>query len=418
MFYTLNLIKEMSVFKQIHWAAAALLASLVFSCTMPESEKMPDVLLMTLSDENPSALATSIDVNVKCDLHWTLELEDSSWGSVTTTLVSEGSGGTCTVNLGVNKADDARENTLILKAGKGELRKTFTQQGMATFFSPREIHLKGLQEASVSFSAPSDWTASAQEDWIVLGTTSGSKGSVQLKVSAKDANENVGGREGKVTVTVNGNSADFLVTQDQTDVILSNDTEVSIEADGGSFSVRTRYNVDYDIKISESWITHVSTKAPLNQSVETFNVEPHYIDEIRTATITFSGGEAKPVVLTVQQQGQDAILSVTTQGFYGINGVDYVMDTDGWNQSSIYGYSTGQIRYRLFQPETLTVAELSGMKMLPLLNEGDAINLKFKLVSKGYTLLNQDYTGVLLRAKDNTAWIKVSDTTYFVLLAI
>lgn len=411
------MIKQL-VLKGMRWLAVAWAACLAFSCLLPESQRMPEVLELTLSDDNPSALATSIDVNVKCDLHWTLELEDSSWGSVTTTLVSEGSGGTCTVNLGVNKADDARENTLILKAGKGELRKTITQQGMADFFNPEQVILAGVQETALSFPAPSAWTAAAQEDWIVLSTTSGEKGWARLNVSARDLNKNLGDREGKITFTIDGNDYDVPVAQRQTDVILSDDTDVSFAYEGGEFTVTTRYNVEYEIEVSDSWVTHVGTKAPLNQSTETFSVAQNESPEARTATVSFSGADAGTLVITVSQEGKDPVLNIIQPGFYGINGVDYVMDTDGWNQSSIYGYSTGQIRYRLFQPETLTVAELSGMKMLPLLNEGDAINLKFKLVSKGYTLLNQDYTGVLLRAKDDTAWIKVDDTTYFILLAL
>lgn len=411
------MIKQL-VLKGMRWLAVAWAACLAFSCLLPESQRMPEVLELTLSEDNPSALTTSIEVQVKCDLNWTIELENKAWGAIEVKQVTEGSGGTCLLTMGVNMDQDERRNAIILKAGKGELRKTFSQQGVATFFSPTEIHLKGMQEASVSFTAPSDWTASTQEDWIALGTTSGEKGVALLKVAAKDPNENLGGREGKVSVTIDGHSIDLLVTQDQTDVILGDDTEVTMEADGGQFSVRTRYNVDYDIEISDSWITHKNTKAPLNESIETFQVAPQNASEMRTATITFSGGDAKPVVLTVQQAGLDPILTVTTQGFYGVLGVDYVMNTDGWNQSSFFGSPSGALRYRLFHPETLSVAELTGMKMLRILQEGDVVNLDFKLTKKGQNLQMQSYVGVVLRTKDDLAWIKVNDTTYFVLLAM
>ena len=411
------MIKQL-VLKGMRWLAVAWAACLAFSCLLPESQRMPEVLELTLSEDNPSALATSIDVNVKCDLHWTLELEDSSWGSVTTTLVSEGSGGTCTVNLGVNKADDARENTLILKAGKGELRKTFTQQGMADFFNPEQVILAGVQETALSFPAPSAWTAAAQEDWIVLSTTSGEKGWARLNVSARDLNKNLGDREGKITFTIDGNDYDVPVAQRQTDVILSDDTDVSFAYEGGEFTVTTRYNVEYEIEVSDSWVTHVGTKAPLNQSTETFSVAQNESPEARTATVSFSGADAGTLVITVSQEGKDPVLNIIQPGFYGIDGTDFVLGADGWNQSSFFGSPSGALRYRLFHPETLSVAELTGMKMLRILQEGDVVNLDFKLTKKGQNLQMQSYVGVVLRTKDDLAWIKVNDTTYFVLLAM
>lgn len=395
-----------------HWLGAALLAFLAFSCEFPESERMPEVMEMTILDTNPTALTTSLLVQVKCDLHWTVELEDSSWGSVEVTQITEGSGGTCTVSLGVNKAEEARENALILKAGKGELRKTFSQQGLSTFFSPRKVQLTGTQEVSVSFAAPSAWTASTEEDWVELGTTSGEKGVALLKVKAGDANENVGAREGKVTVAIGGNSFDIPVTQGQTDVILSEDTDVSFDFEGGQFTVRTRYNVDFKIEVSDNWVTHESTKAPLHESVETFLVAENEDSQARTATVSFSGGEAGTLVVTVSQEGKDPILNVTQPGFYGIDGTSYVLGSGGWNQHSRRLSPDGGLRYRLLNGSTLCAVTLEGVNTSARQEQQFPLHLQIRC--KKETLLIRDYNATVLYCKDGLLWLKESDATYFV----
>lgn len=391
----------------------AAMACLVFSCETPESERMPELMEMKLSDENPTALESSVTVQVRCDLHWTVELEDNAWGSVKVDQVVEGSGGSCTLTLDVNQAEDARENVLVLKAGKGELRKTIRQGGLGTFFQPRSVQLTGTQEASVAFPSPSAWTASADASWVQVKTPSGTAGSALLKLQAQDANENVGSREGTVRVTIGSHTFSIPVLQGQTDVILSDDTDVSFDYKGGEFTVTTRSNVEYKIEVSDNWVTHVGTKAPLNQNTETFSVAQNESPEARTATISFSGADAGTLLITVSQEGKDPILNVTEQGFYGIEGVNYVLHTDGWNQSALHTSTEWELRHRLFKQETLSVAEVTGLSVSA--EEGDIVNLHFLLKSKFETQLSLDYQAQVLLIQNYLVWLKVSETTYFVL---
>ncbi len=397
-----------------HRWVSIFLAFLAFSCALPESERMPEVMEMFLTDEKPSALISSINVQVKCDLHWTVELEDKSWGSVAVTLVSEGSGGTCTVTLGVNKGREARENTLILKAGKGELRKTITQQGMADFFNPEQVILAGVQETALSFPAPSAWTAAAQEDWIVLSTTSGEKGWARLNVSARDLNKNLGDREGKITFTIDGNDYDVPVAQRQTDVILSDDTDVSFAYEGGEFTVTTRYNVEYEIEVSDSWVTHVGTKAPLNQSTETFSVALNESPEARTATVSFSGADAGTLVITVSQEGKDPVLNITQPGFYGIDGTDFVLGANGWNQYSTLVSAEGGMRYRLLRAATLSSVDLEGLDTFLQKGDTTSVTVKRRNIDGGGFKTN-NYQVLMLEEKEGLAWFKENGgTAYFI----
>ena len=396
--------------------AAIALAVLAFSCQVPESEREPEVLEMIPSQTNPSALESSITVQVKCDLHWSVELEDSSWGTVKVTLVNEGSGGSFSFDMGVNTSEDPRENTLVVKAGKGEIRKTITQGGVGTLFKPRSLTLSGTQEASVTFNSPSPWTAQVAEggDWLQLKTPSGQKGSNLVTVAPKDANENVGSRSGVVRITVGNNYFDIPVTQGQTDVIvLDGDTKLAYGFEAQEFSVLTKYNVDYEVKSSVPWISPVTSKAPLYERIEYFTVEENSTPQARSGEIRFTGGDAKPMVITVTQEGKDPVLAVTQPGFYGIEGVNYVWGTDGWNQRVRKISPDNTLRYGLFNASQLTAAQLSGVDINA--QKGDSAKLKLKVKAKRHVTLSQEYPAVLLYQKDGLLWYKVSDQTYFVL---
>lgn len=399
-----------------HLMAAGLMACAVFACQQPESEKEPQVLEVKVK-ENPNALESSIEVTVNCDLHWTAQVKDSSWGSVEVTEVKDGTGGTFVFKMGVNKSEDARENTLIVKAGKGTLEKKITQGGLGTLFSPRSITLVGKGQVELSFPTPSAWTAKVSpesESWLRLSPEYGSKGTARITVQAKDANENVGGREGSLQVTVDGDTFDIPVKQGQTDVILTENTQLEFEYEPQEFSVSTRYNVDYQVEVTESWITHEKTKAPLNEGVERFTVSENNTFQVRTAEIRFTGGNAEPLVLTVTQNCQDPILNVFEPGFYGINGQNYIKGAEGWNQSSVLVSASGGRRYRLLNSKELTHVDVTG-DLLDSAKPGDNLSLHVTVKAKSHTRLIKSYSVVLLQEQDGLAWYKESDNTYFIL---
>lgn len=404
-----------TVSKGIRVLAAAVLALFAFSCQVPESERTPEILEIFPSATNPSALESSITVQVKCDLHWTAELQDNSWGSVKVTLVTEGSGGTFTFNMGVNKSEDSRENTLIVKAGKGEIRKTITQGGIGSFFSPRSLTLTGTQEGAVTFTSPVAWTAQVAEgaDWLELKAASGSKGSNRIIAVAKDANENVGSRSGSIRISFENDSFDIPVVQGQTDVILTKDSAVSFPFEAQEFSVTTQYNVEYKVETSASWITQPVAKAPLHEKTEYFVLAENPDPQTRTGEIRFTGGDAKPLVLTVTQEGKDPILNVTQPGFYGIDGSNYVLAADGWNQRTRQVSPDRKVRYRLLNTAGVSVAEVSGINEEA--QKGESASLHMTLKTKGKMKVFKDYQAVFFYEKEDLLWYKADDVTYFVL---
>lgn len=378
-----------------------------------ESEKIPEVLRLLPEKTTLGALETEVSVNVECDLkNWTVELSDPSWGEVEIQTVVKRSGGTLVFRLGANTAEESRKNTLILKAGKGEYNKTITQGGLKEFFQPRSLQLIGTAEAGISFNAPSSWTAEIAEggEWFTLKTPSGSAGNATLSAVAKDPNEEVGSREGLIRLTIGSHRLEIPVMQGQRDVILSGDTDLAFSFEGQEFTVQTRYNVDYQISIAGKWIKRSTTKAPLYEKQETFLLEANESPEARTGTISFSsnGHPDASLTVTVTQGGKDPILNYSQPGVYGLDGKNYVLGTNEWNQSSRKKESDGSLRYRLLHAQTLSVLTLSGIR------EEASCNVHLLLQRKDQTQLEKDYISSLIYTKDGLGWFKVSDQTFFI----
>ena len=257
---------------EIRYALACLLAAVAASCQIPESERIPAVFTLTPETLTPAALTEGIQIIVECDLHWTVQLLDPEWGSIEYGSIQEGKGGEFRFQMGANLEDAPRENTVIVKAGKSEERITITQDGLEQFFSPRSLDIQGTAPYTVSFQSPATWSVRVTkgEDWLTLRTSGGGVGAARLTVAARDANENVGEREAVVSVSIGPHILDIPVRQAQKDVVLPGESAISLPFDATEINIKTRYNVDYTVSTTASWIQWEKTKAPLYESTEHF----------------------------------------------------------------------------------------------------------------------------------------------------
>ena len=377
------------------------------SCLKPESERVPEILQITSrTTGNLSPFGAQIWISVKCDLHWKAELEDDSWGHIEVQSLSEGKGGEFVVILKDNLGEEDRTNTIIVKAGKGEAKLDIVQSGLSSFFKPRSIQLEGTREASVVFTAPAKWSAVLPEnpDWVKLTLASGESGYSRMACRANDENENLGSRETFARLTIGDYTFDIPVVQVQKDIILMEDTTVEIDYSEQELSVVTQFNIDYEVEISASWITHITTKAPLNEGVERFAIEENTSTEGRKAVIGFKGGKATPVILLVEQGGKDRILNYTQQGIYDLEGWDYLWGDKGWDQRSLLFCTDGSYRLRLLNAEQLSLVEVSGIRFdYP---SGEQQPMLLRVRDKAYTTVLKDCSVTLLKQEGDLYWFK------------
>lgn len=198
--------------KLFTYAGALLLAAAtVFSCKEPD----PSMLVLSPETAQLSPFQKSISFSLQCDQKWTATLEDTSWGEIVVQSRREGIGGALLFKTDVNLSDEDRTNTLVIKAGKSELRREIVQAGLGGFFTPRAAELGGLEPVTVSFTAPLPWEASLPEgsEWISLSAASGARGEASVSVSAKNLHYEEEARTGSVVFTFGSAQVKLAVSQ-------------------------------------------------------------------------------------------------------------------------------------------------------------------------------------------------------------
>ena len=393
--------------KILNYIFSFTLLALFISCVKPESERMPEVLQISAGNNDKLApFNAQFSVTVRCDLHWKAELKDTTWGSIDIKYLNEGKGGEFVVNLKDNLEEADRKNTVIVKAGKGEATIDFVQTGLSGFFKPKSFQLEGTKESSVVFTAPEKWSATLPEnpDWVKLTASKGNAGYSRLACRANDENENLGARETFVRISFGKYTFDIPVSQAQKDVILSEDTTFKLGFDAQQFTVRTMFNVDYEVDIPVSWIKCITTKAQLNEGIARFEVEENTSEESRTAEITFKGGKANTLVLAVEQMGKDRILDSDQQGVYGLDGMDYIWGEEGWNQRSLLLSPDGSYRFRLLGGSILSAVELCGLRFdYPA---GEEQQLQLRIRNRSFVPFYKDCSVVLVRQEGDLYWFR------------
>lgn len=357
-----------------------------------------------------------LTLDVKCDAKWSASLEGADWLSVKSQTQLTDDMGELVLQVGTNRNATDRSATIVVKSGSKSVSHTLEQQGLDRLFTPKEIYLTGTAESTLSFYAPLKWTATVAEgqEWLEVKTPEGKTGQAKVLVAAKDPNENVGDRSGSLTVTIGTEAFSVPVKQNQTDVLLADNTEISCKYKGGEFRIITQSNVNYKVDIDVNWIHHVETKA-LNEATECFTVDANGTTSERRASLRFTPkeGMAKSVAVTVVQKGKDPFLFFTMPGFYNIDGQSYTHGSKGWNLSSSVQLADGTAEYRLLNANGLSVLCVRGFD--PDAEEESTANLSVVGWVKANKFLIRNYDVTVLGADEEILWLKTSGTTGFII---
>lgn len=377
-----------------------------------DAYKTPEMLVIQPATKTPNALQQSVQVDILCDIKWKVELSDASWAAVENLVVGKDGKGSFTLTLSPNTGKEARELDINVTAGKGKASINITQEGLDTFFSASPLVLVGTDVAKASFKAPDAWKAEvvSGKDWLVLDAAKGYAGDAFVSCHASDPNQNIGSREGSLKIDFGTVSVELPVFQNQMDVILSQESEASFDWKGGEFSVHTSTNVVYTIECKASWIRHTQTKA-LNQATEEFVVDPNTTSSERSAAIHFTGGDASYTV-QVTQGAMDPFLGISTPGFYGIGGMDYVLGSNGWNQAGRKALPGGGLELRLMNRSTLSVITVSDIKADAKVGSQAYITVVMKTGNR--ESLHTSYNATVIWEDDSLLWFKTDPSTCFI----
>ncbi len=153
---------------------------------------------------------------------------------------------------------------------------------------------------TVSVEANNPWTAeiTSGTDWITVTTSSAS---FSVSAAANSSHEN---RMGSITVKSDKLSKVVSVTQlaaPNNDKIEVDQTSLTFDATGGSQNLNVNANVNVTATPSESWVTVSPASAQSGQTVMAVSAAAYDGTTPRSATVTFAGGDAQSVTVSITQ---------------------------------------------------------------------------------------------------------------------
>ena len=173
-------------------------------------------------------------------------------------------------------------------------------------------------ELKISFTAAAAWTASVintkADSWLDVNPKNGNPGAAEIKITTT-ANDTYVERNATIQIKCGSETKDIVLTQKQLDNITVTSDKVELGAEGGTFSIVLKSNIDYKYEINGDWIKEASTKA-YTENTLSFSADPNEDVEKREGSVTIKGGEFSETV-KVYQSGVEPSL-VITQNEYNL----------------------------------------------------------------------------------------------------
>lgn len=183
--------------------------------------------------------------------------------------------------------------------------------------------------ATITFSASGDWTAALANDrgsWLDVSPSSGSKDEGSIMVSAGE-NPDTDDRSAVVRLTCGKASASVTVTQKQKDALTQTPSKTQFGAEGGSFTIEVKSNIDYSFEIAGDWIHQSSTRA-MTTKTTTFIVDENDDTRKREGSVTVKSSLGSEKVTIYQDAVVPSIILSADKVSVGTEGGTFTVDVN------------------------------------------------------------------------------------------
>lgn len=268
--------------------------------------------LATLSvdpqNQNVPSAAGSTTFNVTTQGSWTAS-SNESWCTVT----ASGSGnGVITANYTENTATSSRVAEITVSAsGLPSVIVTVTQNAAGAILSvspPNQNVTAPAGTTTFSVTSNAAWTASSDQSWCTVTSSGSGNSTITASYSENTAADP---RVAQITVTVSGLPAVVVtVTQEGTAPYLGvtpPNQAVTYQAGTTNFSVSS--NVSWTAVSDAAWCVVTASGSGVGTIFATYAANS--VVGSRVAHITVTGTSVNAVVVTVTQDGPQAVLSVS-----------------------------------------------------------------------------------------------------------
>ena len=284
------------------------------SKTISVSQKQKDALTVTSSKFEVESKGGEIKIEVKANIDFEYAIDESAqeWIKYEGTRAIKTS--TLTFSVAENDDTEKREGKIAIKSGEFNEVVTIYQAGSepSIVISQNEYVVSSDGETiSVEVSSNVDVAVEmpADADWISENTTRATSTNTYRFDIQPNEDYDQRSAEIKFTNKENNLSEVVKVTQVQKDALVVAKESYTVDSDGGQLHIEVGHNVDFDIEISNDWITKAENTRAFVTETLVFNIAKNPTTDNREGTIIFKSKDGKlSQTVKVYQTQEDALI--------------------------------------------------------------------------------------------------------------
>lgn len=268
------------------------------SQTFKITQKGVDALLVTTSTFEVPQEGGTIDVEVKANIDYQLEIAETAKGWITEATSRALTAKKHSFAIAVNEENEKREGEIYIKSGdKLETVKVYQAGGALILLSQNEYTVSDAGETiTVDVKSNVEYGVQMPEvDWIVDEASARGMSSHTLQYTILP-NETYDSRSAEIIFyDKNSNLKETLtITQVQMDAIILSQKEINVAKEGETIEVKVNTNVDFEVQIPSyvTWITQTDSRALTEKSVY-LKIAENTGDDAREAEILFINKESQ-----------------------------------------------------------------------------------------------------------------------------
>lgn len=277
------------------------------SKTLTITQKQKDALTLTSSKIEVAAIGGEIGIEVKANIPFDYEIEESSKPWITSASTRGLTATALKFRVAENTDLEKREGYIIVRSGEFTEKVTVYQEGSAaSIVLTQNEYTVGSEGETIKVELKSNTDYEVQlprEDWITEVTTKAYSSHTHYFTVAKNETNDARGAEILFTDKENGVTEKVKISQAQLDGIIVTQSSYNIDETGGVVEVEIASNIDYETSIDSDWIKEVAKTRGLIGQKLSFTVAAMPEGVSRTGKIVFTNKAANIVeTVTIQQQ--------------------------------------------------------------------------------------------------------------------
>ena len=290
------------------------------SVTFTITQKCADALLVTSNRFDIPQEGASIDVEVKANISYQLEISETAKSWITESKTRALTAQKHTFTVAAHEDYDKREGEIYIKSGdKVETVKIYQAGGGILLLSKNEYAVSDQGETiSVDIKSNMEFGVQMPDvDWIHDQASARGSSSHTLKYVV-DANETYDTRSAEIIFyDKNSDLKDTLtVVQVQKDAIIISQKEYTINSEGETIEVKLSANVEFEVTMPQvDWISKVESRA-LTEHILYFNIAENTNYDNRNAEIVFTNNDTQLNEKITITQLKAFLLQLTQDEFY------------------------------------------------------------------------------------------------------